>query len=359
LASTLEELAQAIDAQPVALCFLETPADTGPSADSEQHRYYGDDMGTGRRRIIWLAALLQLWLLTACGGSNPSSAQSITLYTCVNDTTIQPVLAQYQGTHPGTKVELFRAPTGQLNARVASDIRAGGLKADVIWACDPLTMQDYVTQGLVGGWTPETEIPATVRTPDYVGIAMLYLVAITHQGVKAPTSWSDLASAGKVAVPDPNLAASALGALGFFGPKFYADLKEHGAVQVGTPDDVTTGVAQGTYDAGITIANSAYAAQKKGSPITITWPKPGAVAIYGPVAISKTTKNAQAAQDFISYVTSRDGQTVIGSAGSYPTLPDVAGPEKPKGAPVVYPDWNAVTSHKAALLEDYAKIFGG
>jgi hypothetical protein len=50
---------------------------------------------------------------------------------------------------------------------------------------------------------------------------------------------------------------------------------------------------------------------------------------------------------------------VIGGAGSYPTLPDVAGPEKPKAAPVVYPDWNAVTSQKAALLEDYAKIFGG
>jgi iron(III) transport system substrate-binding protein len=315
-------------------------------------------MAKGRRGTIWFSALLQVWLLAACGGSSASPAQSITLYTCVNDTTIQPVLTQYQATHPGAKVELFRAPTGQLNARVASDIRTGGLKADVIWGCDPLTVQDYVAQGLVGGWTPETEIPATVRTPDYVGIAMLYLVAITRKGVKAPASWPDLASAGKVAVPDPNLAASALGALGFFGTKFYANLKDYGAVQVGTPDDVTTGVAQGTYDAGMTIANSAYAAQEKGSPITVSWPKPGAVAIYGPVAISKTAKNAEAAKDFISYLTSREGQTVIGSAGSYPTLPDVAGPEKPNGAPIVYPDWNALTSQKAALLEDYAKIFG-
>jgi iron(III) transport system substrate-binding protein len=117
-------------------------------------------------------------------------------------------------------------------------------------------------------------------------------------------------------------------------------------------------VAQGTYDAGITIATSAYAAQQKGSPITVSWPKPGAVAIYGPVAIAKTTRNAETAKDFISYVTSREGQTVIGSAGSYPTLPDVDGPEKPNGAPIVYPDWNALTSQKAALLEDYAKIFG-
>lgn len=307
-----------------------------------------------------LAALLQVGVIAACGGSSGASAsQAITLYTCVNDTAIQPVLKEFQATHPGTEVQLFRAPTGQLNARVASDVRAGGLKADVVWGCDPLTMQDYVAQGLVGGWAPETEIPATVRTPDYVGVAMLYMVAITRKGVTAPASWSDLAGVGKVAVPDPKVAASALGALGYFGTKFYADLQAHGAVQVGTPDDVTTGVAQGTYDAGMTIATSAYAAQKKGSPVTVSWPTPGAVAIYGPVAISRTTKNPQIAQDFISYVTSREGQTVIGSAGSYPTLPRVTGPEKPTGAPVVYPDWDALTSKKAVLLEDYAKIFGG
>jgi iron(III) transport system substrate-binding protein len=58
-------------------------------------------------------------------------------------------------------------------------------------------------------------------------------------------------------------------------------------------------------------------------------------------------------------VTSRDGQTVIGSAGSYPTLPGVAGPTKPAGAPTVYPDWKAVASNKATLLRDYGKIFGG
>jgi iron(III) transport system substrate-binding protein len=317
-------------------------------------------MGAGRRGVIALAALLQLLVLAACGegGASAGPAQEITLYTCVNDTTIQPVLKEFQATHPGTQVQLFRAPTGQVNARVAADVRAGGLKADVIWACDPLTMQDYVDQGLAGGWTPETEIPATVRTPDYVGVAVLYVVAISRNGVTPPATWPDLSRAGKVAVPDPKVAASALGALGYFGTDFYADLKAHGAVQVGTPDDVTTGVAQGTYDAGMTIATSAYAAQKKGSPVTVSWPKPGAVAIYGPVAISKTTGNAQAAQDFISYVTSREGQTVIGSAGSYPTLPGVEGPTKPNGALIVYPDWNALTSQKAKLLQDYTKIFG-
>ena len=317
-------------------------------------------MSSGLRAIIALAITLELGLLGACGDSPEAapSSTSITLYTCVNDTTAQPVIAEFQAAHPEIKVELFRAPTGQLNARVASDVRSGGLKADVIWACDPLTMQDYVAQDLVGGWTPQTDIPATVRTENYVGVALLYMVAVTRKEVKAPAAWPELASAGKVAVPDPKVAASALGTLAYFGTDFYADLKAKGAVQVSTPDDVTTGVAQGLYDAGMTIASSAYAAEKSGSPITVSWPKPGAVAIYGPIALAKSSPNGDAAREFISYVTSREGQTTIGRAGSYPTLAGIESPTMPENAPVVHPDWTALGQQKATLLEDYAKIFG-
>ena len=254
---------------------------------------------------------------------------------------------------------LFRAPTGQLNARVASDVRSGGLKADVVWACDPLTMSDYASQGLVGGWVPKTDIPANVRTDDYVGVAVLYMVAVTRAGTAPPASWDELGAAGTVALPDPKIAASALGALGYFGTDFYAELKRSGAVQVSTPDDVTTGVAQRTYDAGMTIANSAYAAKQSGAPIEVSWPTPGAVAIYGPVALSKTSANADAAKAFLDYVTSQDGQELLAGAGSYPTLDGVAGPTKPEGAPVVHPDWATLGSQKAQLLSDYAKLFGG
>ena len=213
---------------------------------------------------------------------------------------------------------------------MASDVRSGGLKADVIWACDPLTMQDFVTQGLVGGWTPQTEIPEAVRTPGLRRDRNAVHGRDHQEGPASPGELARLADAGKVAVPDPKVAASALGALAYFGTDFYADLKAKGAVQVSTPDDVTTGVAQGLYDAGMTIANSAYAAAKSGSPVTVSWPKPGAVAIYGPVAVSKTTENRQLAQDFVELSDQPEmGQTVIGSSGSYPTLPGVAGPTKP------------------------------
>ena len=323
-------------------------------------------------RVRQLFVLLALSLLSAgCGGDGDAgSSNTITVYTCVDDNTIQAVKSAFEDAHPGTGVEVFRAPTGDLNARVASETRSGGLKADVVWACDPLTMQGYVDQDLVGGWTPDgiSGIPAAFQTPDYVGVAVLYLVAIYHDGSPAPKAWSDLTDArytDALAVPDPSVAASALGAVGYFahapgyGLRFYSALKSNGAVQVSTPDDVTTGVAQGVYKAGITIANSAYLAQQDGSPVGIVWPKPGAVAVFGPIALATHSADSTPAKDFISYVVSRAGQTTVAAAGSYPSMRGIPGPPIPAGAPIEFPDWKAIAADKDTLLQDYSHIFGG
>ena len=103
-----------------------------------------------------------------------ASPDSLTLYTCLSDESIQPVIAAFGEREDGGQVDLFRAPTGELNARVAADARSGGLRADVIWGCDPLTVQAFVDQdlGSAGGYrttprrSPRSSAPTTtsVRT---------------------------------------------------------------------------------------------------------------------------------------------------------------------------------------------------
>ena len=153
------------------------------------------------RRAACVAVLLAV--VAGCGGTsngNGNSAasgeqdRSLTLYTCLNDTSIQPVITPSRRPGGG-QVDLFRAPTGELNARVAADARSGGLRADVVWGCDPLTLQAFVDQHLVGGWLPPEADgdPGEFRTDDYVGAHVLYLVAVHRTDVPAPATWSDLA----------------------------------------------------------------------------------------------------------------------------------------------------------------------
>jgi len=319
--------------------------------------------------VVAVAAVLAA---AACGGSDDGaeSGQTVTLYTCASEEPVQAVIGAFEAENPDVEIALFRAPTSDLNARVAGDVRSGGLRADVIWGCDPLTMQGFVDQELVGGWVPDNaaEIPEQYRTDDYVGAAVLYIIAVHRDGVPAPSAWSDLADPtyrDAVALPDPSVAASALGALGYFanadgyGIGFYEALKTNGAVQVSTPDEAVTGVAQGTYDAALTIANAAYLAAENGSPIGVVWPEPGAVAVYGPIALAVDSGESAAAQDFISYVVSEPGQQALADNGSYPTMAGIEGPTIPANAPIVFPDWPSIADQRDQLLADYQQVFGG
>jgi iron(III) transport system substrate-binding protein len=144
-----------------------------------------------------------------------------------------------------------------------------------------------------------------------------------------------------------------------YGLDFYRSLKANGAVQVSTPDDVVTGVAQGTYKAGFALANTAYLARSKGSPIEVVWPAPGAIAIPAPIAVTTRTGEQPLAEEFASYVASAAGQQVVAKTNVYPVLPDAGGPEIPPGAPVVSPDWSALSGRTTELLAQYRSIFGG
>ncbi|HEY7047578.1 MAG TPA: extracellular solute-binding protein [Jatrophihabitantaceae bacterium] len=310
-------------------------------------------------------------LVAASCSSNPSgsSTSELTLYTCASANVEQAVIKAYEGVHQDTKVNVFRAPTGQLNARVAGDLRSGGLRADVIWACDPLTMHGYDTQGLLADWTPAdaSGIPAAYRGPRFTGVDVLYMVAAVHNGTAPPAAWADLtkpAYRGAVALPDPTFAASALGTLGYlaaapgYGLDFYKQLRSNGAKQVNSPDEVLTGVEQGRYRAGITLANTAYAGQKKGSPITIVWPQPGGVAIYAPIGITTRKNRASSAGEFASFVAGPAGQKIMAGAGTYVAMPGMGGPPLPAGRPVAEPDWPKLFGNYKSVLAGYAAVFG-
>jgi iron(III) transport system substrate-binding protein len=291
----------------------------------------------------------------------------LTLYTSVTQDTVDAVLAALAEVHPDLSVKVFRAPTGELDARIATEQRIGGIGADVLWLTDPLSIQQYAADGLLAPLDGNAfdVVPAAYKGDSFVGTRLLNLVLVAGADVEPqPSSWADLldpAYAERVVVPDPGFAGSAFAALGYlgtsedFGMEFFEGLKDNGAVMVQSPVDTLTGVAEGVYDVGITLDKLARDNIDKGAPIRMIWPDPGAVALFSPAAVVAGSDHPDAAAAFLEFLVSNEGQAAIASTGWEPIRDDI---EWPYGGDVVTADWNLLFASQAQLLEDFYAIFG-
>lgn len=292
---------------------------------------------------------------------------SITVYTSVTQDTVDAVLAALAESDPDLSVEVFRAPTGELDARIATELRTGGIGADLLWMTDPLSVQRYEADGLLAPLEGDAfdVIPAQYQGETFVGTRLLNLVIVAGQDIDPkPMSWADLADpayADSILMPDPGFAGSAFAALGYLatdedlGLDFYQRLKDNGAVQVSSPGEVLNGVAEGNYAAGITLDKVVRSAADKGSPIELVWPEPGAIALFSPAAVVAASDDPQLARAFQEFLISPEGQAAIASTGWQPVRGDV---EWPYDGAVVTPDWNQLYGSQQQLLEDYYAIFG-
>lgn len=307
------------------------------------------------------AILGALVLLTSgCAGE---SGNDLTIYTSVTQATVDAVVTGFEEANPGAAVEVFRAPTGEVTARIAVEQRNGNLAADVIWLTDPLSMYQYQSDGLLAEWAPPAAaaLPPEAQTDSFWGTRVLHLVIVVPAGNPAGIDeWQDLVDPTReIAFPDPRFAGSAFAALGYFGLEFFGAMQAAGAIQVSSPGDVVTGVAEGRYQAGLTLEFSARTAADKGSPIEVVWPRSGAIAVVSPIAVLANADPPGPARDFVDHVLSTAGQTSIGATGWSPMLAGTPGPAVPSGVDRVYPDWAAIFTQQETLVAGYAELFDG
>lgn len=310
-------------------------------------------------RLLWLFAFALV-----LPGCSDASDEPIRLYTSVTEATVTSVVDAFEA-DTGRTVEVFRAPTGELTGRIAAEQRSGGIQADVLWLTDPLSMQQYAAEGLLREWQPEGAgaVASRYKAATFWGTRILSMVIIQNPDLAPLTSWSDLASpeyAGRIAAPDPGFAGSALAVLAYFtsepafGFDYYRELVANGLVVVNAPGEVVTGVAEGRFDAGITLSFSAEAALKKGSPIAIVWPTPGAIAIYSPIAVLDDSDRP--GEELAEFVLSRDAQQLIAATGWQPIRDDVPWDV---GGEQVSVDWGALLDGRDELLAEYQSILDG
>src|SRR4029453_19589138 len=257
------------------------------------------------------------------------------------------VVEAFQKAHPGVRVELFRSGTTEGMNKPQAEVAAGRPQADVVLIADAVAMTQLKNDGRLMSYpdAPAGKVPAALIDADRTYFATKLLttgIVITTNLVKTPPrSWNDLlpaAAAGKTILPHPLYSGAAvihIGSMvqqGAFGWRYFETLAKGGAIAARGNGAVIEAGARGEKAYGIIIEYMAYNAKAKGSPVDFVFPREGVWAISQPVAVLKTTRNAEAAKAFVAWQLSDEAQRQSVEQGYFPIFPDMA---PPKGYPPV------------------------
>jgi iron(III) transport system substrate-binding protein len=332
-----------------------------------------------RRRLLGLGPGLLAASVLPMGRLHAQSAVSgtLVLYTSQPDRDARETIAAFNKRHPNVKVEVFRSGTTEVMNRLRTEFAAGAPRPDVLLIADAISMEALKAEGRLARMRhlDTVQIPAryfdTERT--YMGTKMIGtgLAINTRAGATRPAAWKDLldpAWRGQIVMPSPLYSGAAAITVGAWtrhpelGWKFVEDLKANGAIAVRGNGAVLQQVANGEKRVGVLVDFMAYNARGRGSPIDFVVPREGLSFVTEPVAILNTARNMAAAEAFVAFLVSPEGQQFSSSLGYYPLLNGVTPPQgypRPESLRFMNQPVEAMLASAEADRKRFADIFGG
>ncbi len=341
-------------------------------------------MSRNRTTGVIAAFALSALALTGCATSadaagsdaaDTAEASTITLYTSEPQEKIDAVIAAFNAHHPAITVDVFRAGTGDLTARIATEEKAGDIGADLLLAADAGTFEDYAERDLLLEYaSPEAEaIQQDLIDPEhfYVGTRLIPTVIAVNTNVitDAPTSWQDLTDAqyaGKIAMPNPDVSgAAAYNAAVWLddaslGTTWLEGLAANQPLIAESNGPVSQAVADGSSPVGIVVDSLVRDLAAAGSPIEAIYPSEGVPFVSQPVGIFANTDEAEASKLFVDFLISQEGQEIAASQSYLPIRSDV---DSPEGAPAIAdidflnPDLETIRASQADAVETFNGLF--
>ncbi|QKX51128.1 ABC transporter substrate-binding protein [Planococcus glaciei] len=292
-------------------------------------------------------------MLAACSGeeaANNAEAEgtgagisgSLDFYTSQPDADAQALVNAFTEKNPGVEVSIFRSGIEEVVSKIQAEDQAGDIQADVLLVADSVTFENFKKEELLLPYkSPETEaIDEAYVDPDgtYTGTKVMAtgLIVNTNEVKDLPDSWSVLtekAAKGKAVMPSPLYSGAAAYNLGVvtkqdsMGWEFYEDMRANDITITQGNGAVLEGVAMGEQQYGMIVDYLAAQAKSDGSPVELVYPKEGVLVITEPVGILANTDNEEAAQAFVDFVLSEEGQELASDQGYTPIREGIEAPE--------------------------------
>ncbi|WKA59382.1 ABC transporter substrate-binding protein [Planococcus shenhongbingii] len=328
-------------------------------------------------------------MLAACSGeeaANNAEAESadsgsavsgsLDFYTSQPDADAQALVDAFTEKNPDVEVSIFRSGTEEVVSKIQAEDQAGDIQADVLLVADSVTFENFKKEELLLPYkSPEAEaIDESFIDPDgaYTGTKVMAtgLVVNTNEVKDLPDSWTVLteeASKGKAVMPSPLYSGAAAYNLGVItkqedmGWEFYENMRTNDITITQGNGAVLEGVAMGEQHYGMIVDYLVAQAKSDGSPVELVYPKEGVPVITEPVGILANTDNEKAAQAFVDFVLSEEGQELASEQGYTPIREGIEAPEGLKSLD----EMNVLEADSVELLETreddkakFGEIFG-
>jgi iron(III) transport system substrate-binding protein len=259
----------------------------------------------------------------------------VTFYSVNFTETEQLWIAGFNKRFPFVKVDLIRAPGGQLITRIRTEAASGKLRADVVDYSDRghlLTMLDMYQEYRPPNADAYSPAAVTDRTKLWPRTTTGWCIAHNTELVKdPPKTWWDLTDpkwkgkqiAQVIAGGGGPTWNRALFERQVLGPDYWAKIAANETLLFPSGAPATDSIIRGEAKVGAQQTNIVIPRQKEGAPIGCVIPPEGVpLTSYG-AGIPKTATNVNAARLFLNWMLSREGQEVfVRESGGFSALID-------------------------------------
>ena len=301
------------------------------------------------------------------------SPSRVLLYTSVPQELATQFADAFMKKRPDIKVEIYRAGSTEVGAKLAAEREVGGIRADLLWLADAPIYYDLRKRGeLLAYISPEAKaIPADLKDPKGLftaGRLINMIIAVNTEVTPlkdAPKSWKEFPDFGKKAtMGNPLYSGSNFVTVAAFVKRdgnwgWFERARAKNVAVVRGNSEAASALAGKEFGIAMTLDYIIAGLIKKGAPLTIVWPAEGAISVPSPIAIINGTKNPNGSKAFVDYVLSKEGQEFLVKQEVIPVRGDVMPPKGQPSAsqikflPIPY-EWAA--ENAAEIREKFEKI---
>ncbi|MDR2821123.1 MAG: ABC transporter substrate-binding protein [Desulfovibrio sp.] len=312
-------------------------------------------------RSRFLSCLLAAGMLLGAAVS-ADAAEKLIVYTSMKESLIGKLRDGFVKKHPDIAMDYQSAGAGKLMAKIAAERESGKILADVVWTSEVPDFYNMKNEGILAEYVSPllSEIlnPFDDSVKGFFAPARLGTlgIAINTRFIKTPpTQWADLSNKeyrGAFGIANPSLSGTSYMSVALlvkqFGWEFIEKLRDNKAKIGKGSGQVIDDTASGDLVASLAVDYITNDKISKGATLSLVYP-PEMLVVPSPVAIMKNSPNMSAAQKFVDFLLSREGQTVIASEGTLPVRGDVPVPD-------VFKLPKPADAMKRAIKIDYLQI---